>query len=385
MAAPTPDQAAPLAGIRVLDFTLSLSGPYCTWLLASLGADVVKIEPPTGDYIRGSKNGTLFANVNRDKRSVAIDLRQEAGRRLALQMAPHFDVIVESFKPGTMDQFGLGYDQVRQVSPAVIYASISGYGQTGPYAERPGYDVIAQALSGIMAATGESGGGSVRIGTATVDYGTGTYAALAVVAALHRRERTGQGARIDACLLETAIASMSYYYTHYSATGELPQRWGSANESFVPYQMFQVKDGEVFVGVGTDRMFKDFCASFGLTALGEDPRFATIAGRVAARNEVIAAVAEGIRDLSVDEVMSKLVSIKVPTTRVLNVDEAMENEQVRARGIVTEVEDATLGPVKVTTIPLVMDGVPRTGGRPAPRIGEHTKQVLAELGLETGA
>jgi crotonobetainyl-CoA:carnitine CoA-transferase CaiB-like acyl-CoA transferase len=371
----------PLSGIRVLDFTLSLSGPYCCWLLACLGADVVKVEPPSGDYIRRSKNGTLFASVNRSKRSIAIDLRQASGQQLALEMVPSFDVIVESFRPGSMDKLGLGYDRVRGVNPGVIYASISGYGQTGPYAERPGYDVIAQALSGIMAATGEPGGQAVRIGTAAVDYGTGTYAALGIVAALRRRELTGEGARIDACLLETAISSMSYYYTHYSATGELPQRWGSANESFVPYQMFRAKDGEVFVGVGTDRMFRDFCAEFGLDEMGADPELATIAGRVANRNKVVSAVADILRELSVNDAMQKLVEAKIPTTTVLNVDETIRDEQVVARGAIAQLDDPILGPIKVTTFPLIMDGVPRAAGGPAPRIGEHTAQVLDELGL----
>jgi crotonobetainyl-CoA:carnitine CoA-transferase CaiB-like acyl-CoA transferase len=372
---------APLAGVRVLDFTHSLSGPFCTWLLSCLGADVVKVEPPGGEYIRASNSGTIFASTNRNKRSVTIDLRTPQGRDLAYRMVPKFDVIVEAFKPGAMDKFGLSYERVREANPGVVYASISGYGQTGPHADRPGYDVIAQAMSGIMAATGEPGRGPVRVGTAPTDYGTGCYAALAITSALIRRQRTGLGARIDACLLETAIAMMGYSYTNFSVTGERPQRWGSANESFVPYQLFAAADGDVFVGAGTDRMFRDLCAEFGLDELSTDERFADIPGRCRHRDEVISAVAATLRPLPAAEVVRRLVAIGVPTAQVNQVDETIANEQVVARGVIRTLSDPGLGDIAVTAFPVIMDGVPRVAGSPAPAPGEHTAEILDELGL----
>lgn len=237
----------PLAGISVLDFTNSLAGPHCTWLLSCLGADVVKVEPPRGDYFRASAQGSTFASANRNKRSIILDLKDPKDQATAFLLASRYDVIVENFKPGTMDRFGLSYGDVRAENPHVVYASLSGFGQDGPFSSQPGYDVIAQALSGMMAATGEEGRGPVRVGTAPIDYGTGAYTALAITAAICRRFATGEGARIDACLSETAMAWMSHHYTRYSMTREEPQRRGTANEAFVPYQMFESKDGAVFV------------------------------------------------------------------------------------------------------------------------------------------
>lgn len=371
----------PLDGVRVLDFTQTLAGPFCTWLLSCLGADVVKVEPPGGDYLRAVKGGTIFATTNRNKRSVVIDLRTDKGRERAYRMVPEFDVLVESFKPGTMERFGLSYERVREANPSMVYASVSGFGQDGPQAERPGYDVIAQALSGIMAATGEPDRGPARVGTGAIDYSTGIYAALMVTAALARRQRTGEGSRIDACLLETALSLMSHAYTHYSVTGESQVRRGTANETFVPYQVFAVNGGEVFVGVATDTMFQNFCNSFGLENLAADQRLQTIQGRCDHREEIVEKTAEALRELSVDEVVERLVAIGVPTAKVLTVEEAMEHEQVRAREAIVWMDDPSFGKIAVTTFPGRIDGVPREAGRPAPSVGADTTDVFHALGL----
>jgi crotonobetainyl-CoA:carnitine CoA-transferase CaiB-like acyl-CoA transferase len=359
-----------LDGIRVLDFTQTLAGPHCTWLLSCLGADVVKVESPTGDYIRPTQGGALFANVNRNKRSLVLDLRQEAGRHRAFALAARFDVVVESFKPGTMRRFGLSYEDVKAENPRVVYASISGFGQDGPYAARPGYDVIAQARSGLMAATGEPDRPPVRVPSGLIDYGTGAYTALSIVAALHRRSVTGLGCRIDASLLDTAMTWMSYSYTRYALTGESLGRMGSANETFVPYQVFQVRDGDVFVGVATDAMFQAFCAEFGLADLAADPSLATIAGRCEHRERVVAATAKALAPLPAAEVVSRLLRIDIPVTEILDIGAVLRDEHVLARGSVTTVRDPRLGEIVVTPFPVRMDG-PFPPDRPAPTLGQH--------------
>ena len=372
----------PLEGVRVADFTQTLAGPHCTWLLSCLGADVVKVEPPGGEYSRGIQDGHLFANTNRNKRSITADLRTEDGVRLARRLAESSQVLVESFKPGTMERFGLSYDTISATNSGIVYASVSGYGQDGPYADRPGYDALAQAMSGMMAATGEETGPPVRVGTAPIDYGTGAYTALAITAALYRRNITGLGAYIDASLLETAMAWMSMTYTRFSLTGQVPERRGSANESFVPYQVFRARDGDVFIGVGTDTMFAKFCESFGLEALGGDPRFRTIGGRCDHRAEVVATVANKMAEFTVAEILERALNAHIPATEVYAVDRILVDPQVIAREAAVVLEDPTLGAMTVTPFPVRMTGVPSTAGTPAPRAGQHNDELLAELGLD---
>jgi formyl-CoA transferase/CoA:oxalate CoA-transferase len=380
----------PLGGIRVLDFTNSLAGPHCTWLLSCLGAEVVKVEPPKGDYFRASAQGSTFANANRNKRSLVLDLNKPADQKAALALSSRYDVIVENFKPGTMERFGLSYDTVHAANPGVIYASVSGFGQYGPSSRQPGYDVIAQAVSGMMAATGEEGGGAVRVGTAPIDYGTGAYTALAIVAAICRRIATGEGSRIDACLSETAMAWMSHHYTRFSITAEEPRRRGTANEAFVPYQMFEASDGAVFVGVASDRMFSRFCEAFDLHDLGADERFSTLPGRWKHRETIVDTVADRLRSLTTSEITKTLKAIDVPTAEVLTVSQAIDHPQARARDFVMTLRDATVGDILVTPFPVLMDGVPRIPGHAAPTLGQNTAEILDGLretpaGTDTGA
>lgn len=372
----------PLEGIAVLDFTQTLAGPHCTWLLSCLGADVTKLEPPGGDYSRGIQNGHQFANTNRNKRSAIADLKSPDGLELAMSLARTADVLVENYKPGVMRRFGLSYDDVSRVNPSIVYASISGFGQDGPYSDRPGYDALAQAMSGMMAATGEESGPPVRVGTAPIDYGTGVYTALAITAALYRRRETGEGAYIDASLLETAMAWMSFAYTHYSNSGEVPRRLGSANESFVPYQVFEALDGHVFVGVATDPMFARFCEAFGLTELADDERFRTIAGRCAHRDQVVNAVTARLAEMRTAEILDRLRHLEIPATEVFSVDRILEDPHVQARRAVVSIEDPHFGTLTVTPFPVKMTGVPRSAGKPAPGSGEHTDEIRREVGLD---
>lgn len=375
----TQDLSPPLAGIRVIDFTSTLAAPHCTWLLSCLGADVIKVEPPHGDYSRAVQAGSLFANVNRNKRSVVADLRTDDGRAFARDLVAASDVVVVAFKPGAAARFGLGAQDAQALNPTVVYASVSGYGMEGPYADRPGYDAVAQAMSGMMAATGDEGGGPVRVGTAPIDYGTGVYTALSIVAALYRRERTGAGSPVEAALLETATSWMSMAYSHYSVAGVMPRRRGTANEGFVPYQVFAARDGEVFVGVATDAMFQDFCAAFDLPGLGADPRLSTIPGRCEHRAEVVAAVAARLAGMEADAILQRLLDLGIPASPVLAVDEVLVDPHVVATGAVQVLQDPRLGPMAVTPYPVRMAGVDRGPGRPAPTVGEHTDEVLAEL------
>jgi crotonobetainyl-CoA:carnitine CoA-transferase CaiB-like acyl-CoA transferase len=373
--------AAPLHGIRVLDFSQTLAGPYCTWLLSCLGADVVKAEPPTGDYLRTMKHGTIFAATNRGKRSVVVDLRTPAGVERAKRMIPHFDVLLESLKPGTMARYGLSYETVQELNPRIVYASVSGFGQDGPYAGRPAYDPIAQAASGLMAATGFPDRQPVRVGTSIIDYGTGVYMALAICAALHGRMSTNRGCRIDANLLETAMSYMSQAYTHYSSTGEDAIRRGTANDSFAPFQMFDTADKGVFIGVGTNRMFNDFCQAFGLVELMKDERFATIQGRHDNLKELSEIVQNVVRDKPATEVIEKLLAVRIPTAEVLTAAQVMDDEHVVARKAVLPLDDPHLGRIMVSPFPVLMDGVTREPGTPAPDLGAHTAEVLGELDI----
>ncbi len=249
----------PLDGVKVLDLSHAAAGPCCTMLLADMGADVVKIEPFAGETFRYAGGGTMFVNLNRNKRDVVLDLRSLEGRQIALKLAAKADVLVESFTPGTVDRLGLGYDAISQINPRIIYCSISGFGQNGPYRERPGYDPLAQAMSGMMLATGEPDRPPVRTAASTIDFGAGMFGAYAIAVALLHREKSVKGQKIDVALLDTAVFYMAHFITSYALTGQNPPRLGSANLGFVPYQVFEAKDRFIFIGVSTERAWKGFC------------------------------------------------------------------------------------------------------------------------------
>ena len=379
--AENPELRGALDGIRIVDFTQTLAGPHCTWLLSCLGADVIKVEGPTGDYLRPAKHGTVFASANRNKRSIVIDLKTDAGKKMAHRLVAKSDVLVENYRTGTMERLGLSYQVAKKLNPQLVYASISGYGQEGPYASRPGYDPIGQALAGIMSATGSSESGPLRVGTSIIDYSAGMYAALAIVAAIHRKHRYGVGAYLDISLLESAMSFMSQHYTHFSATGERPIRRGTANDTFVPFQVFDVADGSVFVGVGTDRMFQDFCRIFGLDELAADEGLQTIQARHDRIDEVVPIVAEVLKKYSREYVIQALLDAGIPVADVMSVDETMNDPHVLDRGAVCEIDDAELGRIVVTPFPVIIDRQERTGGVSAPTLGQHTDEIIRELDL----
>jgi crotonobetainyl-CoA:carnitine CoA-transferase CaiB-like acyl-CoA transferase len=349
-------------------------------LLADMGADVIKIEPPRGEHYRYAQDGAILIAANRNKRGIALDLRKREGQEIVLKMVRKADVFAENFVPGTADRLGLGYDTVSQVNPRIIYCSISGFGQTGPYRQRPSYDVIAQAMSGIMMATGESGRQPVRQAISIIDEAAGLYAASAIALSLFQRGKTGKGQRIDISLLDTAVSAVGYYLTHYSFSGKVPSRMGSGHAAWTPYQVFDTKDKPIFIGVSTDRFWKSFCRALSLDDLGNDPRYSTNNRRLEHRDELVSKIGRVCKQYDSLELESKLVAAGVPCSCLLTVAEVSENHQVQFRQIIEECDYPGVGKVKVVRTPIIVSGeLPKTRIR-APQLGEHTSEILQGLG-----
>ena len=377
---------APLAGARVLDVTSSLAGPYCTQILGALGADVVKVEHPgRGDEARAwgpdfaDGSSVLFFAANAGKRSLALDLVTERGREVLLRLAEGADVFIQSLRPGTAARRGFGPDHVRAVNERLVYCSIGAYGRVGPLAGHPGYDPLMQASAGIMSVTGEPDGPPVRAGTSIVDLGTGAWAALAILAALLERERTGSGRAIDVSLYETALALMSYHLVDYLGTGDVPDRHGSAFPTIVPYQAFRTADGDLMVAAANDRLFVALCEAVGLPELGADPRFATNPSRIEHREALVAALEERLAQEPSSVWAERLEAAGVPAAPVQSTAEAADHEQTRAIGILQQ-----LGKHQAVALPVAADGERVLHRSPPPRLGEHTAQVLAEIGYAEG-
>lgn len=380
-----------LSGISVLDLSRVLSGPFSTMVLADLGATVVKVEDPTrGDDTRHwgppyqGPEASYFLSVNRTKRSVAIDLKHPDGLELAMKLAERADIVVENFRPGVAARLGLGYEDIRARNPAIIYASISGYGQTGPMAGRPGYDAIAQAVSGMMSITGEPDGHPVRPGVATADIGAGMWSIIGILAALHVRAATGEGQWIDVSLLDSQISWLTYVASGYQATGQTPRRYGSAHPTIVPYQAFPTREGDLMVAVGNDAIWGRFAETIGLGDLVDDQRFSTNPLRVAHREELLEAVAGALLARDATSWELALTEAGVPAARVNTVGEALHHAQVVARELVVETAHQTAGTVRTLASPVKMSGSGRRAATAPPTFGEHTDAVLRELGLDDG-
>ena len=370
----------PLKGIKVIDFTHAWSGPTCTTLLGDMGADVIKIEPITGDFYRATMDGAMFPNVNRNKRSISLNLKEPEGFEIAWKMLQNADVYVENFVPGVIERLGFGYDKISEANPGIILGSISGYGQFGPYSTRPGFDPVAQAVSGIMLATGEADRPPVRILPSMIDYSAGLHAAFGIICALMEKQRTGKGQRIDISLIDMGVVCMSPFVTHYGLTGQLPQRFGSGHQAWVPYQAFETNDGYILIAVPADHMWKNLCKEIGLDDIGADSRFATPEGRRQHRDEIVAAVNEATRKFSGIELEERLCAVGVPSGKLRTVKEVVEGPYMVARGLLQEIDDPELGPIKVVNTPIFFsDKPPKTITRP-PLIGEHTLQILHEQG-----
>jgi crotonobetainyl-CoA:carnitine CoA-transferase CaiB-like acyl-CoA transferase len=369
-----------LQGVKVVDLTSVIAGSFGSMLLGDMGADVVKIEPPQGEHYRYAIDGAILLAMNRNKRGIALDLRTREGQDVALKLASRADVFVENLIPGTVDRLGLGYEQVNRLNPRIIYCSVSGFGQSGPYSQRPAYDPLVQAMSGIMIATGEAEGKPVRQVTSLIDMTASLYATCAILGYLMEREKTGKGQRIEVSLLDSAVVAMGYYLTHYSITGKLPSRVGSGHATWAVFQAFDTRDIPVWIGASTDKFWLAFCQALGLDDLAADPRYATGEGRRQHRKELTDKVGEVCRQYSSLELESRLAAVGVPCGRLLDVSQISQDPQIQLRRLIEEWEYPGKGRVKTVRTPImVSDELPETRLQ-SPQLGEHTRQVLQELG-----
>ena len=371
---------SPLEGIKVLDFSHVQSGPICTASLADMGAEIVKIEPFIGDQFRESMEGANFWNFNRGKRAMALNLKTKEGKEIVLKLARQADVLVENFLPGSMDRLGMGYEAVAALNPGIVYCSISGFGQSGPLRNRPAYEPILQAMSGIMDSTGEADRPPVRIRPAMIDYCTGVSAAFAILAALMSRQKTGRGERIDIALLDVALYAMSPYVTEFLRKGELPRRAGSAQPSGAAIQNFETRDGLIYVVAGTDHMFKNLCKALGLEEIMKDPRFAGRQQRADHRVEIAEIINRETRKYPGRELEARLLAADVACGTVRTVGDILQEPHVQNRGVLEDSEIPSLGKVTALKTPILFSGKAAPFRRRAPMLGEHNREILRELG-----
>jgi formyl-CoA transferase len=395
--------AGPLKNIRVLDLTRVLAGPWATQILADFGAEVIKIEKPgEGDDTRGwgppfLKNAdgsrgdaAYYLACNRGKSSVCIDMAKPEGQTLIRELAAKSDIVMENFKVGGLKKYGLDYDSLKAVNPKLIYCSITGFGQNGPYAQRAGYDFMIQGMAGLMSITGERddlpGGGPQKVGVAVADLFTGLYATTAILAALHHRDQTGEGQYIDLALLDTQVAVIANLNLNYLVSGKVPGRMGNAHANIVPYQTFATADGHIIIAVGNDRQFKEFCAIIGVPKLAQDERFAVNRGRVEHRNELIPLLVEPMKARTTSQWVEAFEAAAIPCGPINSLDQVFANEQVLARGLQIGLTREDGVQVPGVANPIQFSATPIEYDKPPPKLGDGTERVLREvLGLDHNA
>jgi crotonobetainyl-CoA:carnitine CoA-transferase CaiB-like acyl-CoA transferase len=379
----------PLSGLTILDLSRVLSGPYCTMLAADMGARVIKIEHPVrGDDTRAwgppflEGESSYYLSINRNKESVAIDFKTREGRDLVHALAAKADVIVENFRPGTLDRLGLGYEDMAALHPRMIYVSVSGFGQNGPRRDEPGYDAVAQAEGGLMSITGDPDGSAVRLGVAVADITAGLFAFQGLLLALIARGTTGRGQLVDVSLLDSVAALLTYQASRYLTTGEVPERTGNRHATIAPYDTFDTADGVLVLAVGNDSQWQSFCRALNLPTLGADDRYRTNAQRVGHYAVLRPIVADVLRSWPLDTLVRTLREASVPCGAVRSVAEALADPQISARAMVETLTHPTIGALKVLGIPIKLSETPGQVRTPPPRLGEHTRRVLEQdLGL----
>ncbi len=375
-----------LEGIRVLDLSRIIAGPFCSQILGDMGAEVIKVEEPgTGDETRTwgppFKGGVAayFFCVNRNKKSLTLNLKDPRGQAILRDLAKRSDVLLENFKPGTLAKLGLDWDDLQQENARLVFCSISGFGRHGPYADRGGFDVIVQAVGGLMDITGHPGEAPVKVGVAMTDICTALYAHGAILAALYDRDRSGKGQRIDLSLLETQIAALINIASSYLNAGELPRKWGTAHASIVPYQGFKAKDGYMIIGGATDRLWVKLCEAIGLPEVARDPNYATNEQRVAHREEIVALLEARLVTRTRQEWEALLAPLGVPCGPINRMDEVFADPQVQHLQMVLEAEHPEVGSIRMVRNPVAFSETPVDLRRPPPRLGEHTEEVLGGL------
>ena len=374
----------PLTGIKVVDMTRILSGPFCTMMLADFGADVIKVEPPRGDDtrragIQGDCENPYFVNMNRNKRSIAVDLRTDEGKEIIRRLVKTADVVVENFRPGVMDSMGLGYADLKKINPGIVYAAINGFGKSGPYKDRPAFDFIAQAMSGFMSVNGTEEMEPIRAGIPITDTVAGLYAAFGILAALRRREKTGQGEEIQTAMVDGMISMLTFASSAYFATGKLPPRNGNDHMVVSPYGVFQAADGPLAVAPSTEKTWLALCKVLDLEHLITDPKFDSNPKRIAHRKEINRIVNEKMRILPRDEWMKRFNAAGVPCGPINNLKEVFSDPQVLHQEMVLESPQPT-GPVRMPGFPVKMSQAPARLRRRSPQIGEHNREILLKAG-----
>ncbi len=387
--------AKPLAGLRVLELARILAGPWAGQMLADLGADVIKVEragvgddtrgwgPPFVEGVDGKHIGSAyFHSANRGKRSIELDFESEEGRRIVRKLAARSDVLIENFKVGGLAKFGLDYQSLAAECPRLIYCSVTGFGQDGPYAKRAGYDLMAQGMGGMMDLTGFSDGPPTRVGVAISDIFTGCYAVIGILAALAQREKTGKGCHIDTALVDSTVGVLANQALNFLVSGEVPKRIGNAHPNIVPYQEFPVADGHVIVATGNDNQFVKFCHVIGGADLAQDPAYKDNASRLKHRQELVGKLSALTAKMKREELLAKLEAQGVPAGPINNLAQVFGDPQVKHRGMKLDLPSkaAKTGSIPGVRTPIVMDGWRAASDRPAPLLGEHTAEILREIG-----
>ena len=385
--------AGPLSHVRVLDLSRVLAGPWAGQNMADLGAEVIKVErPKAGDDSRAfgppwvkdgegrdTKDSAYFTSANRGKKSITLNIAVPRGQAVVRDLAARSDVLIENYKHGDLARYGLAYEDLRKVNPKLVYCSLTGFGQTGPYRERPGYDFMIQGMGGMMSVTGEPDGAPQRAGVPVADIITGMYASIAICAALAHRAETGTGQHLDLALLDSQIALLAYQNTNYFATGKPPGRIGNLHPNIVPYQPFRTSDGDVIIACGNDNLYRKFCAAAGCAGLADDPRFATNGKRVENRAELTRLLAEVFRKRSTREWVELLEAAGVPNGPINDIAQVFEEPQVKARGVRIELPHAAGAMLPMVASPMRFSATPLEYRRAPPLLGEHTEEVLRGL------
>ncbi|CUJ31220.1 MULTISPECIES: CaiB/BaiF CoA transferase family protein [Alcaligenaceae] len=377
----------PLEGLTVLDLSHALAGPYCSTLLADFGADVIKIEPPGGGEISrswgfplpGGEENEYFTSLHRNKKGIVLDLKHAEGKALLMRMIEQADVVLENFRPGTLDKMGLGYEQARECNPCIIYCSISGFGLDGPYRDRAGMDLIIQAESGMISVTGEAGGRGVRAGVSIADLTGGLNAMIGVLLALRVREKTGEGQSVDISMMEGQMSLLSTILGAYLVTGEVPGPMGTAYKPILPYQTFRTKSRDLALAVGTEKLWKDFCPAMGCPELANDPRYANNRARNQNRQTLIDRLQEILLTKTYEEWEAILADKGIPVGAINNMEELVNHPQVKARGSLVEVDHPRAGKIRMVGVPVRLSKTPGAIRTAAPLLGEHNDEVLRHM------